>query len=116
MKYHASETSSQSVGTLKNGVGQNALDFRIRVDHYQAILADALMELTAPERRVIFLRYWVPCSIAQVSAELRVSWETADRTIDAAVCKLRASIKRHRLYEKTESDVIAAVKVASSTG
>lgn len=53
------------------------------------ILSHGLQVLTQSERKALYMRYWGPCSIAQVAVELRVSWDEADKLIDGAIEKLR---------------------------
>lgn len=72
----------------------------VEFQHYLQILEDELQKLNQQERKAIYLRFWVPCTIAQVATELRVSWEAADSIIDKAVCKLREGIRGHKYYKK----------------
>lgn len=72
----------------------------VELQHYLQILEDELKKLNQHERKAIYLRFWVPCTIAQVATELRVSWDAADSTIDNAVCKLRNGIRGHKYYKK----------------
>mgnify|MGYP002782448148 CR=1 FL=1 len=64
---------------------QNAL----LTNQRRKILNHELQELTQSERKALCMRYWGPCSIAQIATELRVSWEVADKLIDRAIEKLR---------------------------
>lgn len=56
---------------------------------YEQILIEGLQELNAVERKAIFLRFWVPCSIEQIATELKVSWDSADQIINGSINKLK---------------------------
>lgn len=56
---------------------------------YEQILMSGLSNLNDVERKVIFLRYWSPCSIQEISGELKISWESADEIINRSIEKLR---------------------------
>ena len=68
--------------------------------NYPQLLADGLDQLDEFERKAIFLRFWQPYTIAQVAAELRMSWEASDKLIDRALGKLRESFRQHKYYRR----------------
>lgn len=68
----------------------------LAVDEYQHVIEKALGTLDDLERRVIFLRFWEPYTIAQVADRIGVAWEEADHLIDGAVRKIQREIKKHR--------------------
>lgn len=72
----------------------------VEFQHYMQILENELPKLSDKERKAIYLRFWVPSTIAQVATELKVSWEAADSIIDGAVQKLRNGIREHKYYKK----------------
>ncbi|MBL7555117.1 MAG: hypothetical protein JNM24_04780 [Bdellovibrionaceae bacterium] len=83
---------------LKEEMAVHPSDCRIEIQRYEMILTDALKVLNERERIAIFLRFWQPCSIAQVASHLKISWEAADRLIDGAVEALRREFKNHKYY------------------
>ncbi len=72
----------------------------VELQHYMQILESELPKLNQQERKAIYLRFWVPCTIAQVATELQVSWEAADSIIDTVVQKLRNGIREHKYSKK----------------
>lgn len=66
------------------------------VDEYQHVIEKALGTLNEQERRVIFLRFWEPYTIAQVADRIGVAWEEADGLIDSAVRKIQREIRKHK--------------------
>ena len=70
----------------------------VEFQNYQQILEDELKKLNQVERKAIYMRFWVPCSIAQIATELHVTWDAADRIIDHAVAKIRDGFRQHKYY------------------
>ncbi len=68
----------------------------LAVDEYQHIIEKAVCALDEAERRVIFLRFWEPNTIAQVADLIGVPWEQADTLIDSAVMKIQKEIKKYK--------------------
>lgn len=46
-------------------------------------------DLSPIELKAIFMRFWGPCTIAQVASELRLSWDDTDRLIDRTLARLK---------------------------
>lgn len=78
----------------------------VELQNYMQILESELPKLSRQERTAIYLRFWVPCTIAQVATELKVSWEAADAIIDMAVLKLRNGIREHKLSKNFNSEEV----------
>ena len=78
----------------------------VELQNYMQILESELPKLNRQERTAIYLRFWVPCTIAQVATELKVSWEAADAIIDMAVLKLRNGIREHKLSKNFNSEEV----------
>jgi len=76
----------------------------VELQNYMQILESELPKLNRQERTAIYLRFWVPCTIAQVATELKVSWEAADAIIDMAVLKLRNGIRERKLSKNYNSE------------
>ncbi len=57
-------------------------------------LLKSLDALSDNERSAIFLRFWVPCSIEEVSRQMHVSWSQADLLLESTLKKLRGDFKR----------------------
>lgn len=76
----------------------------VELQNYMQILESELPKLNKQERTAIYLRFWVPCTIAQVATELKVSWDAADVIIDMAVLKLRNGIREHKLSKNFKSE------------
>lgn len=76
----------------------------VQLQNYMQILESELPKLNRQERTAIYLRFWVPCTIAQVATEMKVSWEAADAIIDMAVLKLRNGIREHKLSKNLKSE------------
>ena len=55
-------------------------------------LAKALSILDERERKAIFLRFWKPCSILEISKAIQMNWEDTDRFIETTLQKLRQEI------------------------
>ena len=90
--------------TLKEEVViEDAKPCSVELQNYQQILEDELKKLNHVERKAIYLRFWVPCSIAQIAAELHVTWDVADRIIDHAVAKMREGFRQHKYYRRSLS-------------
>ncbi len=70
------------------------------IDEYQQVIEKALKALDETERRIIFLRFWEPHTIAQVADRIGVAWEEADQLIDCAVQKIQKEIKKHKMKAK----------------
>lgn len=81
---------------LKEEVVLLPTDDVLAVDEYQHVIEKALCALNDLERRVVFLRFWEPYTIAQVADQIEVSWEEADHLIDGAVRKIQREIKKHK--------------------
>ena len=60
-----------------------------RANSYELVLMAGLRKLDDTERKAIFLRFWLPSSIQDVSVELKISWEFADQIINRSIEKLR---------------------------
>lgn len=58
----------------------------------EALLAKALELLDERERKAIFLRFWKPCSILEISKTLKMSWEDTDKFIEVTLQKLKNEI------------------------
>jgi RNA polymerase sigma factor (sigma-70 family) len=56
-------------------------------------LADALISLSAAERRLIFLRYWEDRTEQQIAAMLAIPTETVKVTLHRARAKLAGSLR-----------------------
>ena len=67
---------------------------RIKCSKHESQLLNALQTLTEHERSAIFLRYWVPCSIEEVSRHMRISWSQADALLEKSLEKLREDFRR----------------------
>lgn len=52
-------------------------------------LQKALLSLSLPAQRMIYLRFWERMTIEEISTELQMTWDTADKAIDAAILALR---------------------------
>ena len=89
---------------LKEEIAVYPSDCHVDITKYEIILDDALKVLTEKQRLVIYLRFWQPYRIEQVSKHLKISWEAADRLIDQAVETLRQEFKAHKYY-KRESQI-----------
>jgi hypothetical protein len=48
--------------------------------------------------RIVFLRFWATCSIAQISNEVRLSWDAVDRRLTGALMTLRSRYGLHRSH------------------
>ncbi len=57
-------------------------------------LLEALRTLNDQERSAIYLRYWVPYSIDEVSKHMHISWTQADQLIESSLQKLRDDFKK----------------------
>lgn len=64
---------------------------------YERVLMMGLYELEDVERKAIFLRFWSPSSIEQISSELKVSWNIADQIINRSIGKLRTHFINHQM-------------------
>lgn len=58
-------------------------------------LSKSLEELSDKEQLAIFLRFWGPCSIEEVSREMHISWSQADRLVESALEKLRTDFEKY---------------------
>lgn len=58
----------------------------------EALLQKALSGLEENERKVIFLRFWNPLSIFEISKILKISWQETDQLIEATLQKLKLTI------------------------
>lgn len=67
------------------------------MDTYERILNEGLFALDDIERKAIFLRFWAPSSIEQVSKELKISWDAADQIINRSIEKLRVHFSTHEM-------------------
>jgi len=56
--------------------------------HIEAV-RNYLADLSPIELKAIFMRFWGPCSVAQIAAELNLSWSAADRVVEQSVVRLR---------------------------
>ena len=74
-------------------VSESASHFR----SYERVLMMGLYELEDVERKAIFLRFWSPSSIEQVSSELKVSWAVADQIINRSIRKLKMHFINHQM-------------------
>lgn len=71
---------------------------------YESQLNSALRSLDVKERSVLFLRFWVPCSIEEVSQHMHISWAQADRLLEKTLEKLKAEFRSQGLLpEKSQS-------------
>jgi DNA-directed RNA polymerase specialized sigma24 family protein len=68
----------------------------LAANEYQHVIEKALKALNEIERRVIFLRFWEPNTIAQVADRLGIAWHEADILIDGAVKKIQKEIKKYK--------------------
>ena len=66
---------------------------------YSKILEYELKNLNSIERKAIYLRFWVPCSIAEIAAELKLSWDSADNILETAITKIRDGFKKHYTHD-----------------
>ena len=73
-------------------------------ERQKSILLDGLRELSAVERKAIFLRFWFPSTIAQIATELRVSWDVADQIINGAIIKLRGHFANENIFYMNRRD------------
>jgi DNA-directed RNA polymerase specialized sigma24 family protein len=80
---------------IKEALVVNRSDLKVPADQYMQLLELGLKDLTATERRAIFLRFWEPSTIAQVADQMHITWDQADRLIDGAVEKIRETFRRH---------------------
>ena len=64
----------------------------IRSKNREALLEKALSILDEKERKVIFLRFWNPCSILDISKILKMSWQETDQFLESTLQKLRQEI------------------------
>jgi DNA-directed RNA polymerase specialized sigma24 family protein len=64
--------------------------------------------LSPVELKAVFLRFWGPCSIEEIARELKTSWDVADRIIDRALSRLRATCKSDLQFRKAVSEAPAA--------
>lgn len=55
-------------------------------------LSKALTTLDEKERKAIFLRFWNPSSIQEISKILKMSWSDTDRLIETTLRKLKQKI------------------------
>lgn len=81
---------------LKEQLVMLPTDEALGIDEYQHVIEKALKVLDETERRVIFLRFWEPNTIAQVADMIGIAWEEADQLIDCAVQKIQKEIKKHK--------------------
>ena len=81
-------------------VVEDAKPCSVESQNYQQILEDELKKLNHVERKAIYMRFWVPCSIAQIATELHVTWDAADQIIDHAVEKMRDGFRQHKYYSR----------------
>ena len=58
----------------------------------RALLQSALMQLTASQRRVIVLRYWLDLSVEQTASDLGVSAGTVKSQTSRALARLRVAL------------------------
>lgn len=58
----------------------------------EALLNRALSNLDEKERNVIFLRFWMPHSILEISEVLKMTWSGTDQLIEATLKKLKQTI------------------------
>lgn len=72
----------------------------VEFQNYLQVLDRELPNLNHQERKAIYMRFWVPSTIAQVATELKVSWDAADRIIDQAVLKLRNAFRQQANMNK----------------
>ena len=64
---------------------------------YETHLLKALKSLNELERSALFLRFWVPCSIEEVSRHMHISWPQADQLIERTLEKLRDYFRAKKL-------------------
>ncbi len=63
----------------------------------------ALQTLSEKERIALFLRYWGPCSILEISRNLHLSWSQADKLLEECLNKLRIEFRRRGLLHLGQS-------------
>lgn len=70
---------------------------RLNCSMYETQLLEALKDLSERERSALFLRFWVPCSIEEVSRHMHISWSQADQLIERTLEKLREDFRTQGL-------------------
>jgi RNA polymerase sigma factor (sigma-70 family) len=83
----ARETEAQRLGTTAPESPQN-------LDAIEAVLDDALHDLSSTDRDAILARYFSGCSHAEIGTRLRVSENTARMRVERALTKLRHQLAR----------------------
>lgn len=73
----------------------------LAANEYQHVIEKSLGALNEIERKVIFLRFWEPNTIAQVADRLGIAWHEADILIDGAVKKIQKEIKKYKTAQAT---------------
>ncbi len=89
----------------------NSLPIKTAID--KSPLLEALQILTDRERTAIFLRFWGPCSIIEVSKTLHLSWSQADRLLASSLEKLRDEFRRRGLLHFDQNLILQNIKKES---
>jgi DNA-directed RNA polymerase specialized sigma24 family protein len=76
--------------TTELTLGSNKLSECLKLESQ---LLKSLKGLSEKERSAIFLRFWVPCSIEEVSRNMHISWSQADLLLESSLEKLRLDFK-----------------------
>lgn len=69
-----------------------------RYQQNESPLFTAIQTLNEKERIAIFLRYWGPCSILEISRSLHLSWDKADELVNESLKKLRIEFRRRGFH------------------
>jgi len=74
---------------LREAVSKELKQGESQRDSYEQVLMAGLKKLDEMERKALFLRFWVPCSVGQIAIELKINWDLADHLINRSIAKLR---------------------------
>lgn len=55
-------------------------------------LQKALLNLSLPSQRMLFLRFWESMTIEEIADEMRMTWDAADLAINNALAALRKNM------------------------
>lgn len=69
-------------------------------------LRSCLCDLPHREFKAVFLRFWGPRSISDIAAELRISWDQADRLLNRALARLRVASLLNQELESRARDFL----------
>ena len=64
----------------------------------RSLLLQALSELSPEAQRALFLRFWENCLIEEISEDLKITWDAADRLIETSLKQLKMRLVEGDIY------------------